>query len=455
MFKYLQPFKMKLNMPFQNNMFKYALKAVLVIVLIVFLYIIGCSQTYFSSLATVSCEDFGEAYDIVDCSRGDGNTVVQNDDNGNGYTNENEDYPRQEPLAPQKNYVRYNYDIPSGKVDMIFIVDNSSSMNEEHKNLGRQFKDFLDDVKDLDYNIAIITTDISKSPKNPKSNQPYQDGKFIRIGGQMYIRNPGIGGQPPKHLVDNFKDTLERPETLACDNQDDSGSAYERSVKKWEGSSTTQQNAHCPSGDERGIYALNQAIDNSSHRSFFRKEAQLMAVIISDEDERSGAGYINDNPEYKFETYDWPEVLIQNVADKFGRLKNFSFHSIVTDTSRCLSDQNRKKNSGAGYGRGYIGKEYIRLSRAKDKNLMQYDLNLLRGSVISICSSKYGDQLSKIAEYANNIRASIPCEKPDRIIFKVDGRHKDINYDLEGRSLIIRTKINLRSKISLSVICEE
>ena len=419
-------------------------------VFVVFLYIIACSQTYFTSLNTISCEDFGNSIQSIECETED------------EYVND--DYSPGTPAKQAKRYLRAKYRVALGQVDFVFVIDNSSSMNKEHQSLARQFSSFLSDIRYLDYRIAITTTDISSSPDNPNRGRNFQDGKFVPIAGRAYIENPQVGSKPSSSLVRSFQQAIVRPETLACDNKlyansshaEDDDEYFRTGVRKAK-AEPTQRNIVCPSSDERGIYAMNLAIMNSGQKRFFRKGAHLIFVVISDEDERSGRGYIAENPEYEFENGDYPEVLVDQVMNIFGPTKSFSVHSIVTDSSSCLRSQNRDRGSGAGSGRGYIGDEYIRLSEARDQYLSKYR-NLLRGSVISICSRDYGSQLSRVARYAGYIRVPMHCSNPKSLQVSIRGREIRLRgHKIEGRTLIIppNNQIGITDPLDVSIVCEE
>ena len=58
----------------------------------------------------------------------------------------------------------YNYDVGACKADILFVVDNSGSMYEDQVELATRFPKFLEAINNLDYNIAITTTDVSSSP---------------------------------------------------------------------------------------------------------------------------------------------------------------------------------------------------------------------------------------------------------------------------------------------------
>ncbi len=422
-------------------MLNHIIKILAAFVILVILYMIGCSKAYFGSLR--ACED------IPGCIIETPLPIEPTADHGD-----------------KKLWV-YKYRVNLGLIDVIFVVDNSSSMHEEHTSLAAQFEHFLNDIRYLDYHISIITTDISSSPNNPVRGASYQDGKFISLGGRSFLRNPNIGSYVSDGHIDNFVDGLVRPETIACDSSDKSSGntpdddyyftyGVERSRKSKSSSSVT-----CPSYDERGIYALNLAIENPNQKSFFRSGAHLMMVVISDEDERSSIRYIADksregNNDYQFEYLDYPESLVENVDRQFP-LKTFSFHSIVIPPGdrSCYKKQARRSNEGPGSGVGFYGEEYARLSMAKDKSLLKLG-NLLRGNIISICDRSYGSQLGKIAIYADATRLALPCAEPERIEFRVDGRKSKLRYNIEGLTLIIRgDQVALKSSLEADIVCEE
>ena len=361
------------------------------------------------------------------------------------------------PEPPPQHYLEYTYDVSLGEVDILFVIDNSSSMAEEHRSLARQFRSFLNDLRDVRYHVAVITTDISSSPNNPNRNEWFQDGRFIPIGKRKFLRNENLGGQPSQQVIEDFKTAIEREETKRCDlkNQPrESNDKYARLYQK------TQDPVGCPSSDERGTYAINMALRNPSHRAFFRPEAHFMIVILSDEDIRSGEEFYNQPgfEAYQPEAYDEPETLVENIYNSFfERTKTFSVHSIIIPPgdSRCLAEQNRNRARGPGSGRGYYGKEYARLSKA-DRELKAYG-NLLDGSVISICSRNYGYQLRRVAVSAQISRVPLPCAKPESIDLYVNGARVRSDNEIEGRTLLVkpRSDVSLSARLKVQVICPE
>ena len=434
-------------------MTRYFVKITLALSLALLIYFIGmpgCSSVQFGSLdETLSCEDYPGIFKNCRTEPVNSPDIKPKPKTSSSNT--------QTPPPPSKYYVRFDYDVSLGEVDIIFVIDNSSSMAKEHRSLAKQFNSFLNQIRDVQYHIAVITTDISTSPENPVRNASYQDGRFIPIGGRMFLTNENLGSNPSSRIVEAFKQAIEREETKKCDNRNQphsSGNQYDRYYEESGGEAVV-----CPSHDERGTYALNLAIQNQQHQSFFRKNAHLMVVILSDEDIRSSEEYYSQPgfDQYALEDYDYPEVFVQRMQERLGAAKSLSVHSIIIPPGdkACFDKQNLHRDQGHGTGKGYYGVQYARLSKARDPELIQFG-NLLKGSVISICNRQYGYQLQKVAVSTNTIRVPLPCGAPESVDLNINGNKIRTNYEIEGRTLIMNPgKVSLNSRMHVQIICEE
>jgi hypothetical protein len=263
--------------------------------------------------------------------------------------------------------------VGEGLVDILIVNDNSGSMSYEQRKMADRFPDFLSAMENLDYRIAMITTDVSSAYSSTPAGiknlpGPYngygalQDGNLIEFSsGLKYISR----STPGKESL--FRNTIQRSETLHCEN-----SGYRE----------------CPSGDERGIFAANLVLDRTASQ-FMRPLAHLAVIILSDEDERglSDSRSVQSSDDerlrqmYPLENYDLPETFVSKVRQKFPE-KTFSVHSIIVkpgDTSCRIA-----QSSQGDFVRGVEGYSYARLSQ-------------LTGGVIgTICASDYGSQLREI-----------------------------------------------------------
>lgn len=280
-------------------------------------------------------------------------------------------------LCPVVDSLRtYTSTIRYKQIDILFVNDNSGSMSTEQARMGDRFPMFIAGLADLDYHIGMITTDVSASPGNstPRSangNGAFQDGKLLSFDSSgTKILTPST-----PNVIDKFRSTVARPETIVCDNA---------------GYSPT----YCPSGDERGIYATNMLVD-SNPSGFLRPTAHLAIVILSDENTRSNGGQISGKP---IENYDRPETLAAKIDSAFGGKKTFSVHSIIIkpgDTA-CFQQQDRQDgnpNIIASYGF-----DFAALSDAGVD--LRNQGPILPGIKGTICASDYGNQLTEIAERA-------------------------------------------------------
>ena len=275
--------------------------------------------------------------------------------------------------------------VGQGLVDVLIIDDNSGSMSTEQRAMAAHFPTYFSSLGDLDYRVAITTTDISTAysttPANfPNKPGPYngngalQDGNLIDFGsaGKYLDRNT-----PNRDAL--FFQTIQRPETLAC-----------------EQSGFTQ----CPSDDERGIFAANLVLDRTANQ-FMRPTAHLAIIILSDEDERSLSDPRSDLNSsdaqlrglYPLETNDLPDTLISKFHTNFPG-KTLSVHPIIVrpGDKNCLKTQ----SSQANFVRGVEGYSYDALQKK------------VGGTEGSICDSDFSSILTNIATKIQSQVTSLP-----------------------------------------------
>lgn len=192
-----------------------------------------------------------------------------------------------------------------GPVDVLFVVDNSSSMNAEQEEMGKRFNNFLNHIIDLDWQVGITTTDTDDSEK-------YGDGKLVTFEKSNGLRF--LDASIPQNRAQYyFKKTIER---------DEWGSSVEEGI--------------------RNTYrAIERMGVDPVHQQFFRKHSHLSVVVLSDENES------DDDFRNK------PQNLINLVRRQFGTQKTFKFHSIIA----------RPGDDECDFIEHTAGKTYAKLSR--------------------------------------------------------------------------------------------
>lgn len=187
------------------------------------------------------------------------------------------------------------------KVDILFVIDNSGSMQYEQQSMAQRTAHFLSVIKGLDYQIGITTTD--------PNNIALGDGRLIPI-------KNGNG----RYIIDSTQDITTAQNQL----------------------SQTLQRSETGSGYEQGIRAVYRAVERynaneNTMRSFMRDGAQLAVVLISDEDESDNT-IKND-----------PQNLLKLISSSWSNQKRFSFHSIITRPGDTVC----RSTYGYSYGERY------------------------------------------------------------------------------------------------------
>ncbi|MEM7645731.1 MAG: hypothetical protein AAF203_02365 [Pseudomonadota bacterium] len=233
------------------------------------------------------------------------------------------------------------------KTDILFVIDNSGSMYAEQLRISERFSDFIDKIENLDWHIAITTTD-------PRSHVSWGDGKIDPFSNGDYFLTPKLGAEKAQEL-------------------------FSKHVRRTESGWDT----------EMGILATYRSIERAGRSDsqvdkklarFFRRDAALAVVVVSDEDE-SESGFKNDG-----------DNLISLVEQKWGRNKTFQFNSIIVHTQQCL------------WGEGaQMGVEYERLSRKTN------------GIIGDVCARNYSDILKSLGEGVSNLEKvhNLKCDPQD------------------------------------------
>ena len=376
-------------------------------------YIVGCQDLNFSSIPDFDCEAEVDVEGVSCLDPQMGATLY--DENGNPIEpeeggNQGEGGERDIKRTSGNTYRRSS--IPNtvinttlGRINILFVVDNSRSMIEELKSIASQFTSFLNDIKKADYRIAIITTDWINDR-----------GRFLLFpNGQKFLSNPNGSSSVHNQNVQYFQQTVKRP----VGNND----------------------------DERGIYALNMALDNSGHSDFFRPHSLFMVIIVSDEDERSyggqvPTGYYGEVP--ALESYDLPDTF-------FRKVSHHNKYSIVEVHSIIVPPGNQQCKNQAG---GVEGRIYAQASNPSAAILARYG-NIRKGHVGSICSTNYSGQLGPIAGTLLNVPPiPLPCFPiRESVSLQVEGRK--VNFKLEDRKVIIEDKVSFGSRARVSFRCDK
>lgn len=325
-----------------------------------------------------------------------------------------------------------------GKVDILFVNDNSASMSYEQARLAQRFNQFIAqfDQRLIEYRVAVTTTDISSTQNAARAinlNGALQDGKLIAFSnGQKFLTSES-GTAAQKEQMFNL--VINRPETISC----------EQFIRNWTGSRETLAYSQgyynaCPSTDERGIYAANLVVQNNPD-GFIRADADLAIIFLADEDERSQM-YWHNIPGFPLADLDKATTLISQIRAKYPQ-KTLGIHGFLVKDQACLNQQNAQTN---GLVSGSYGWEYYNAIQATG------------GVAGDICASDYTQQLLSIY---NNIQGQIidkvvlNCAAPQLQVENITITSSDntITHSVVGAEIRFSKKLPVGSTVYYKYKC--
>ncbi len=151
------------------------------------------------------------------------------------------------------------------KLDVLFVIDNSGSMQTSQQNLAANFSSFIDKFisKGYDFKIAVTTSDAFYGDQFKTVSCSLCNEEQTRFRS---------GTNPKVYVVDNFNfDLTQASEVTRLKNTFSANSAVGISG----------------SGDERAFSSFKAALNSPLNVGFHRADAFLAVVIVSDEEDFS------------------------------------------------------------------------------------------------------------------------------------------------------------------------
>ncbi len=281
-------------------------------------------------------------------------------------------------------------------VDILVVVDNSTSMREDQEKLSRGFESFVSSISNANYRIGVVTTDTDS--ENTENTEGYHGNlAIIEATGKRFIEKSDAN---PSQL---FSELIKRDETTDC------GSFW---------------NVRCASSHERPLYAIKMAIDkrNTVNSGFFREGADIGVVIITDEDETN----------FSNGTYYSAQDLFAYFENEFKGSKKINAFTIaiLQDDSTCYESQADEVQDRASVSYG------VRIG----------ELAVLTGGFsVSICDENFSSSLNLISNYMEKNLLPLKIKVPKTIVLKsinlliteLNGDIFETNYIIENHVLRI------------------
>lgn len=236
---------------------------------------------------------------------------------------------------------------PTNKVDILWIIDDSHSMAEEQTAVANAFSSFSAKIDETgaDWHMAVISTSFEMDDPNR--------GRFL---GDPPVLDASVADYPARFQ--------QRVQVGA------GGSDFERAF-------------------EATDYALSAVMTNTWNQNFLRRDAYLLLVYLSDENDCSDEGGLPAGAKGE-DCYaqDAPLVPVSEYVTRFRDLKDDPSYILVG------AIVGPRREGGAGCAEAVPGFRYFDL------------VDAMGGTLGDICLADYSPVLSVLGEHASGIRDS-------------------------------------------------
>jgi hypothetical protein len=253
---------------------------------------------------------------------------------------------------------------PATEVDILFVVDDSPSMKQEHDKVKDAFEEFIYEVNesDTDWQIGVTTTDMEGN-----------EGGILLGPGPLYIT--------PE--TDNYQGVF----MTKIDTVGTQGSGWEQGLQ----------------ATRRALLDGPIGLADSANIGFQRPDADLAIVVVSDENDCSDGGALPH--EDQIECYQMNELLVPT-NEYIRALEGLKDEDAVLTFSAIVGPPNAEDCEEATPGHRY-------LSLVAEFDGLQAD----------ICEDDYGGVMAELGLLATGVQSFFPLQwtaDPDTIEVRVD-----------------------------------
>jgi len=302
----------------------------------------------------------------------------------------------------------------SSLADFLIVADTSQSMHHHLKNFGHSLTDLLHVISNYNWQVGITSADHGDHENPSRLQQDWRDyisepygrfGSLMNLENGSRILNAKILTSKTPNYEQVFLQSLSHNSNREC-----------------------HRPPYCHPGLEQPLRSLIAAIERASldNRDLFRPEADLISLIIANEEERS---------EDRIRATQAKQV-IQTFNRVFGHLdKKFIAFNILIMDEACLAAERQKTEVAS------IAHSIAELAE------------LTGGDNMSICHPNYGYALRNLSKHIkNSLENSILLKKepvPGTVEVKfVKG--PQLKWEQYGRNIIFKKKGDRPIHVSVS-----
>lgn len=298
-------------------------------------------------------------------------------------------------LAEQSTF-QQSSDFQPRKIDILWVIDNSGSMQTSQANLIENFNSFINKFKTLNYDFHMAVTSTDAYLDAVDTGGSYKNAYCPAFNKKCSVLRDGPGKDITAALHSGF-------------------SILDRTVSNLTSVFTLNAGQGVQGyGDERAFQSLKTTLQNPTNAAFLRPDAFLAIIIVSDEDDFSHSsltpaletlpsnGYLTDSRIHKVSDY---VTFLDTLTKSTPGIRNYSVNTISILDEACKTQLNTTFT-----GRK-IGQRYINLA------------DLTGGAKASLCDD-FGGSLQLISDMVLTLSSSFKLDReplPETIKVIVDG----------------------------------
>ena len=296
------------------------------------------------------------------------------------------------------------------EMDIIFILDVSSSMKKNLEKLGSAMQPFLSHIEDFKWKMGFTTADhgdhvrrngkVGEEKASRYSGDSPHFGRLMQLEYRGSLLNDTILDKKSDFLTGIFYDTLTINNNNSC-----------------------TLAPFCQGDHEQPLRSLKSSFEINDNKNFFTSD-HVVSIVITNEDERD---------EDK-ENATTAEDVVDSFNSEFPGKSLYGFGILIQDES-CYKSQKRK--SKVAYGK------YV-----------QELANLTQGKNISICEKDYSHSLSDISQ---TIRQRILGNHVSLKSFPQKGSVQvqiapvqNVNWRVQGKKVLFTPALQVGTSVSVS-----
>lgn len=283
------------------------------------------------------------------------------------------------------------------KIDILWVIDNSGSMQSSQENLIENFNSFIQKFQTLNYDFHMAVTSTDAYLDALDTGGAYKNTYCPALGKKCSILRDGPGKDATAALHSGFP-------------------ILDRTISNLTGTFNLNAKQGIQGyGDERAFQSLKVALQNTTNSAFLRPDAFLAVIIVSDEDDFSHSaltpaletlpsnGYLTDSRIHKVSDY---VSFLDTLTKSTPGSRNYAVNTISILDEACKTELNTTFT-----GRK-IGKRYMEIA------------DLTGGVKTSLCDN-FGTSLQLISDMVLTLSSSFKLDRepiPSTINVIVDGQ---------------------------------